>query len=196
MFIDTIPRDEAEGLVSEIYDGDETQWGYLPNFTQLFSHRPEAYRAWLHLITTVRRPMDRRRCELATVAAARTMRSTACTVAHAKMLRDRFFSTAEVAQIAVDHHQAGLDEVDVAIMDFAEKVAADPTDVTQSDVDHLRSLGLSDRDVLDVVLTVAARAFFTTVIDSLGMPPETELVEQVEPELLAVLVVGRPLPAT
>jgi uncharacterized peroxidase-related enzyme len=196
MFIDTIPKSEAEGLVREIYDDDEAAWGYLPNFTQLFSHRPEAYQAWLTLIKTIRGPMDRRRCELATVAAARTMKSTACMVAHSKMLRDRFFSTDEVVRIAVDHHEAGLDEVDVAIMDFAEKVASEPTDVTQADIDHLESLGLTERDVLDVVLSVAARAFFTTVIDSLGMSPEQELLEQVEADLLEVLVVGRPLPTT
>lgn len=196
MFIDTVPRSQAEGLVRKMYDGDEAVWGYLPNFTQLFSHRPEAYQAWLTLIKTIRGPMDRRRWELATVAAAKTMKSTACTVAHSKMLRDRFFSTEEVVQIAIDHHRAGLDEIDVAIMDFAGKVAADPADVTQADIDHLKSLGLTDRDVLDVVLSVAARAFFTTVIDSLGMSPERELVAQVEPELLEVLVVGRPLPTT
>lgn len=44
-----------------------------------------------------------------------------------------------------------------------------------------------------MVLAVAARAFFTTVIDGLDSPLETELIEDLEPELLEVLVVGRPV---
>jgi uncharacterized peroxidase-related enzyme len=140
--------------------------------------------------------MDLRRCELATVAAARTMKSTACTVAHSKMLRDRFYETEQVIQIATDHRHAGLADVDVAIMDFAEKVAETPSEISREDLEHLKSLGLSDRDILDVVLSVAARAFFTTVVDALGSPVEEEMVEDLEPELLEVLIVGRPLQPT
>lgn len=39
---------------------------------------------------------------------------------------------------------------------------------------------------------MAARAFFTTIIDALDSPVEKELVDDLEPELLEVLVVGRP----
>lgn len=196
MFIDTIPEEEADGLVREIYDEDEERWGYLPNFTQLFSHHAEAYRAWLELIRAIRGQMDFRRCELATVAAARALKSTACTVAHSKMLRDRFYETEQVIQIATDHRHAGLDDVDVAVMDFAARVAERPSEIRREEVESLKSLGLSDRDVLDVVLSVAARAFFTTIVDALDSPPEKELIEDLEPELLEVLVVGRPLQPT
>ncbi len=196
MFIDTVPKKDAAGLVREIYDEDEARWGYLPNFTQLFSLHPEAYRAWLELITAIRGQMDLRRCELATVAAARTMKSTACTVAHSKMLRDRFYETEQVIQIATNHRHAGLADVDVAIMDFAEKVAETPSEISREEVERLKSLGLSDRDILDIVLSVAARAFFTTVVDALGSPVEEQLVEDLEPELLEVLIVGRPLQPT
>jgi hypothetical protein len=39
-----------------------------------------------------------------------------------------------VRQIALDHRSAGLEPVDVAVMDLAGKVAADATSVTQADV--------------------------------------------------------------
>ncbi len=193
MFIETIPEEEAEGLVREIYEEDRARWGYLPNFTQLFSHHPEAYRAWLGLISAIRGQMDLRRCELATVAAARTLKSTACTVAHSKMLRDRFYETERVIRIATDHRHAGLDDVDVAIMDFAERVAECPSEISRDEVEDLKAHGLSDRDVLDVVLAVAARAFFSTIVDALDSPVEKKMIEDLEPELLEVLVVGRPI---
>ena len=39
------------------------------------------------------------------------------------------------------HHAAGLDTVEVALMDLADKVAADATSVTEADGERLRSLG-------------------------------------------------------
>ena len=71
--------------------------------------------------------------------------------------------TDQLLDVVADHRHAGLDEVDVAVMDLAEKVAGDATAVTQEDVDRLRSLGLSDRDVFDVVAAAAVRCFFSTV---------------------------------
>lgn len=192
MFIEAVQAESAEGLTAEIYEAETERWGFLPNFVRLFSHHPEAYQGWLSLIRTVYGGMDRRRCELATLAAARTLESTCCAVAHGMMLRDDFYPTAEVIQIARDHHSAPLDEVDVAIMDFAEKAAAQPAAVTEEDVQLLRSLGLSDREIFDIALAVAARAFFATLIESLGTRPEQPMVEALEPELLEALTVGRP----
>lgn len=192
MFIEAVNAESAEGLTAEIYEAETERWGFLPNFVQVFSHHPEAYEAWLSLIRTVYGSMDRRRCELATLAAARTLKSTCCAIAHGKMLRDNFYSAAEVVEIAQDHQSARLDELDQAIMDFAEKAAGQPAAVTEADVQSLRSLGLSDREIFDVALAVAARAFFATLIESLGTSPESPMVEALEPELLAALTVGRP----
>ena len=192
MFIDAITQEDADGLTAEIYDSETERWGFLPEFVTAFSHHPESYTAWLEVIRAVYGGMDRRRCELATLAAARALRSTCCTVAHGRMLRNDYFTSDEVVQIARDHRSAGLDEVDVAIMDFAHNTATDPAGITASDVEALKSLGLTDREVFDVVLAVAARAFFATVVESLGVAAEEPFVDDLEPALLEALAVGRP----
>ena len=192
MFTDPIDADSAQGLTAEIYLSEIEGRGFLPEFVQTFSHHPEAYEAWQALITVLYGGMDRRRCELATLAAARTLKSTCCTVAHGKTLRDRFFTVDEVVQIMEDQHRAGLDEVDVAVIDFAEKAARDSTSITQGDVDHLKFHGLTDREIFDVAFAVAARAFLTTLIESLGSSAEQPWVDDLAPELLEVLTVGRP----
>jgi len=193
MFIDPIPEAEATGAVAEIYADDRQRWGYLPNFTKVFSHHPDAYRGWLQLITAIRNDMDLRRCELATLAASRTLRSSPCTVTHGKILRDRFFDVETLSRIAVDHHHADLDALDVAVMDFADQATQQPTSVTREDVDVLKSLGLSDRDVLDVVLAVAARCFVVTVVEALGISPDPEVTDALEPELLEALLEWDPV---
>lgn len=192
MFIEPVSPEAASGELADVYRFEEERWGFLPGFTMAFSHHPEAYRAWLELIAIAYNSMDRRRCELATLAAARALKSTCCSVAHGKVLRDRFYDSDKVARIARDHHDADLEAADVAIMDFAEKAATDPSSVTQTDVDSLRSHGLSDREIFDVAYAVAARAFFATLIESLGTTAEQPMVEALEPDLLAMLTVGRP----
>lgn len=191
MFIDPISPESAQGDLADLYESETERWGFLPNFVTAFSHHPEAYRAWLNLAGTLYGGMDRRRCELATLAAARALKSTCCAVAHGRMLRDRWFTADQVERIARNHRLAGLDDVDVAIIDFAEKAASSPASTTQADIDHLKSLGLSDRDVFDISFAVAVRAFFATLIESLGTGAEEPFVADLEAGLVDALSVGR-----
>jgi hypothetical protein len=69
--------------------------------------------------------MDLRRYEPATLAAARRLRSSCCALAHGTVLIDRFLEADTVRALVEDHRTAGLDDVDVAVMDLAEKVAGD-----------------------------------------------------------------------
>ena len=62
-------------------------------------------------------------------------------------------------------------------MELAEKVAGDATEVTQADIDRLRGLGLSDVEIFDVVATAAARCFFSTALDGLGVLPDASFAD-------------------
>lgn len=187
-FVESIPEHE----VPEVCAADRGRFGYLPNFARVFAHRPAVYLGWKQLNGAIKEGMDERRYELATVAAARRLRSSYCSLAHGRVLADRFHTAAEVAAIARDHRAAGLDEVDVAVMDLAEKVAGDATSVTQADIDRLRELGLTDEDVVDVVLAAAVRCFFSKTLDALGVEPD-HAYRELEPTLRDALTVGRPI---
>jgi uncharacterized peroxidase-related enzyme len=189
-FIDPISEDEATGEVAEMYEDDRADQGYVANTTRAFSHRPQVLEAWAGLRAAVTGAMDSRRYELATLAAARRLRSSYCMLGHGEVLATRFYNAEKLREIAADHRAAGLDEVDVAVMDLADKVAGDATSVTQGDIDRLRDLGLTDAEVFDVVATAAARAFFTKVVDALGFQPD-EAYSKLEADLRDVLVVGR-----
>jgi uncharacterized peroxidase-related enzyme len=160
------------------------------NYERAFAERPDVYAAWVQLNTAVKAGMDLRRYELATLAAARRLRSSYCCLAHGSVLAERFGEP--VREIALDHRSAGLDEIDVAVMDLAERVADDATSITDGDLQRLRDLGLSDTDVIDVVLAAAARCFFSKTLDALGVQPDARY-RDIEPELRDALVVGRPI---
>lgn len=63
-------------------------------------------------------------------------------------------------------------------MDFADRIAVDPSAATETDFEALRARGLSEVDVLHVVLAVTIRRFFAGVLDPVGATPDTELEER------------------
>ena len=191
-FISTISDDEAEGPAAEMYARDRAQMGYVANYTRAFARRPAVFEAWRQLNKSIRGGMDLRRYELATLAAARRLRSSYCSLAHGKVLVDRFVDPKTLRRIVADPRSADLDPVDVAVMELADKVAGDATTVTQADIDRLRDLGLSDADVVDVVAAAAARCFWSPALDALGVLPDASFAE-FEPLLRDALIVGRPI---
>lgn len=193
MFIDAVPEESAAGALAEFYQEQQRAWGFLPNFAQAFSTRPEVAKAWSLLNKTVRDGMDRRRFEIATIGAARALRSTYCTAAHSKFLRDACGDESTMIAIAADPSGAGLDEQDRAVYLFAGRVARDASSIGQQDIDALRELGLTDTDIADVVFAAAARSFFTRVLDGLGARLDVQTAETFSPNILQAMVVGRPV---
>jgi uncharacterized peroxidase-related enzyme len=160
------------------------------NYERAFAPRPAVYEAWQQLNGAIKAQMDLRRYELATLAAAQRLRSSYCSLAHGTVLAERFGEP--VARIAADHRAAGLDKIDVAVMDLAEQVVDDATSVSATDLKRLRDLGLSDEEIMDVILAAAARCFFSKTLDALGVQPDPGY-RDLEPGLREVLVVGRPI---
>ncbi|HEX6999160.1 MAG TPA: peroxidase [Gammaproteobacteria bacterium] len=190
-FIDTIPARWAAGETFAMYDRQQRHYGYVPSYATVFSHRPEVMGRWAELLAAIKRPMGKRRFELATFAAAHELKSTLCTLAHGKALLE-FFSSADVIALARGETPPSITPAEAALMRFARAVARDASSITADDVARLKAHGFSDAEVFDVVATTAGRAFFTKVIESLGVASDAPLKE-VDPELRAALAVGRPI---
>jgi uncharacterized peroxidase-related enzyme len=114
-------------------------------------------------------------------------------LAHGAVLRKNFFNADQLAAIVKDFRKAGFPPEEVAIMSFVQKVTTQAHQVSESDIAELRGFGLSDEEILDVVLAGAARNFFSKTLDALGTKPD-EIYSELEPELLQVLTPGRPFP--
>jgi alkylhydroperoxidase family enzyme len=163
------------------------------NYERAFADWPDAFAAWGALNAAIKDGMDLRRYELATLAAARRLRSSYCALAHGTVLAERFGEP--VREIALDPRASGLDEVDVAVMELAERVVDDATAIEDADLRHLRDLGLRETEVMGVVLAAAARCFFSKTLDALGVLPDAKY-QELDPELREALVVGRPIAET
>ncbi len=75
-FIEQVPPEEASGKLLELYEQDLKNNGYIANYTEAMSLRPEVVAAWRQLIGAIRGNMRLRRFELVTLAAAGALRCT------------------------------------------------------------------------------------------------------------------------
>lgn len=190
-FITTTPAAAAEGEVREMYERQQIAWGYVPNYAKVFSTRPEVLARWGRLLAEIRRPMPQRRFELATFAAATALGNTACAIQHGRMLRE-FLSDETILGLREGRFDESIPELERAIFLLARKVALDATRVTAGDVEQLRRLGLGDDEIFDVVATAAGRAFFTKLLDGLGVETDSVFRTLDEP-FRKGLTVGRPI---
>jgi uncharacterized peroxidase-related enzyme len=191
LFINTTPPREAKGDVLEMYERQQSAWGFVPNYAKAFSHRPEVMARWGKLLAEIRRPMSPRRFELVTFAAAVEIRNTACSLAHGKALT-AFFSEEEICAMAQGEYSSSVTEAEQAMMQFARQVAKDASRVTSGDVDLLKKHGYTDAEVFDIAATAAGRAFFTKILDALGVEGDSSFMK-LDRSFREPLTVGRPI---
>jgi uncharacterized peroxidase-related enzyme len=191
-FIHGDSQDSATGLLAELFAADRKSWGYLPNLATTFGIRPQVYQAWRQLNGAIKASMDPQRYELATVAAAVALRSSYCALAHGRVLAQEFMSGQEVIDLVADPDPAALAPVDRAVISLARKIVQGAADVSVEDIVALRDCGLSDEEIFDVVLAVAARCFFSKTLDATGTTPDAAFA-QLPPPLREALTVGRPI---
>jgi uncharacterized peroxidase-related enzyme len=164
-----------------MYQRQQAGWGFVPNYAKVFCHRPEIMSSWADLQRGIRRHVDPRRFELVTLAAAHALRNSYCSLAHGEKLTE-YFSEEEVRAMVSDDAERveSLTAAEVAMMQYARKVAKDATKVTAGDVARLRSLGFSDAEIFDIAAVAAARAFFTKILEGLGAEPDSSFLEMGE----------------
>lgn len=191
-FIKTVPEEEAESFTQEQYHNALGTLGYVPNYVKVFSTRPEVYAAWNSLISTIRSKMRLRRYELVTFAAAQALECAYCMLAHGATLRKNFFNLEEMLALIADYRNAGLTPQEVALMSFSRKITLQAHLVNDKDYEELRSFGLVDEEILDVILAVTARSFFSKTLLAVDAFPD-KVYAELEPELLEKLSLGLPI---
>jgi uncharacterized peroxidase-related enzyme len=180
-------RPEAPAIEA-LFASEVADQGFVSTHTSVLSLNAEAYEAWEALSAAVHRSMGTRRYELVTLAAAGAIGSAHCRLAHGRKSLE-VFGREQLLRIARDYHSAGLDESEVAMMEFAERVSTDASSMTDDDSAHLRRLGLSDAQIVDVALAAAARNFYSRAIQALAI--ERDPVD-LDDELSEALLNGLP----
>ena len=114
-------------------------------------------------------------------------------LAHGALLRKNFFDAQQLQAVIKDFRHAGLTDEEVALMSFAQAVISEPREISQGSVGELCKFGLTDEEILDVIVAVTARSFFSKTLDTLNIQPDDTYMD-LEPELIQALTIGRPFP--
>lgn len=112
-------------------------------------------------------------------------------LAHGAVLRKNFFTAGQLEAIAKDFHHAGLEEKEVVMMEYAQKVVRDAPSTTQDDFDKLRKAGWTDEEILSITLAAAARSFVSKVFDALGAEADP-IYKKLDEETHHALIGKRP----
>ncbi|MCR2762256.1 carboxymuconolactone decarboxylase family protein [Microbacterium sp. zg.B48] len=187
MIVHPPPADSAVGTVAEMYEADLREDGFVSSVTQAMALNPEAHSAFEALIAAIVPSIGVRTYELVTLAAARGIPSPHCLLAHGrKALRADALDEDQLERVALDYESAGLEEADVAVMRFAEKISTDAASMTDDDSRVLREYGFTDRQIVDIALAAAARNYLSRALRALAVPVQE--IPGLSPRLVRALL--------
>lgn len=63
------------------------------------------------------------------------------------------------------------------MLEYVEMLTVRPQDVSKSNIEQLRTVGFSDRDILDICEVAAYYAYVNRIADGLGVSLETWITE-------------------
>ena len=95
-----------------------------------------------------------------------------CEVAHSQALESLGIEKNTVQRCLANLDDMAVSDLHRAIISFSVKASKDPTSITDADVDHLRSLGISDEELVEVAIVVALTKLLNTWADTVALPIE------------------------
>jgi len=174
--ITVIEEESAQGTVKSIYEQVKSQMGVVPNVMKVLSSWPELLEANVKLFDTVMladTKLPRETKEMIATLVSKLNQCQYCVSHHTNFMQQYGVSDSIAAKIAGDYRKAGLDEKTLKLLEYAEKVSRNAYKVIDRDLETLRTLGWSDREILEATAVVAQFNFINRIVDALGVELET-----------------------
>ena len=160
MWIDTISAADASGELKDLYERIGGARGGVAQIHQAQSLNPKVLATHFELYKALMfQPSPLSRADREAIAVA--------------------VSRANSCEYCAAHHGAALSQLDAqsslpaAVFEWAARLARTPEAVSEADITMLRAAGLSDRAILDAVLTVAYFSYANRLVMGLGLTLES-----------------------
>jgi len=164
---------EAEGKLKEIYDNLIETRGKLAEVHKIQSLNPETIVAHMDLYLKImfgRSPLKRYQREMLGVVVSKNNGCEYCITHHAEAVNFYWKDAGKLAKFIDDFSSVALNETDLVLCKYAEKLTLHPQDFTDdSEVVKLKSVGLNDRAILDATLVIGYFNFVNRIVQSLGV---------------------------
>ncbi|EHK55731.1 peroxidase-related enzyme [Allomesorhizobium alhagi] len=114
--------------------------------------------------------LSRAERELGAVGASIVNRCIYCAAVHASRYNQLTKDETVIAKIFADGEEAELDERQAAILNFATRLSRAPSEARPEDMRRLRDAGLSEEEVLDLILSASLFGWANRLMHTLGDP--------------------------
>ena len=151
--------------------------GFVPNVFLAMAHRPDELRAFFayhDVLMEKEGGLTKAEREMIVVATSAANGCLYCVMAHGAVLRIRAKNPLLADQVAVNHRKADITPRQMAMLDFALKVALESAAVTDGDYDTRRGQGFSDDDIWDIAAITAFFAMSNRLANALSIRPNDE----------------------
>jgi alkylhydroperoxidase family enzyme len=182
----------VDASVTAAYEDDLASDGYINNSTRVWCWRPDVLASFQTLRAGLRDSSDLSGREVAAMVAATAAArgDPYCSLAWGARLAE--LSDEATAARVLQGDPSGLSSREAALARWSRQVVLDSNAPTQADVDHLRDVGFSDREIFEATAFIAFRLAFSTINNALGAQPDQELIERVPPLVREAVTYGRP----
>lgn len=114
--------------------------------------------------------LSRAERELGAVGASIVNRCIYCAAVHASRYNQLTKDETVIAKIFADGEEAELDERQAAILNFAIRLSRAPSEARPEDMRRLRDAGLSEEEILDLILSASLFGWANRLMHTLGDP--------------------------
>jgi uncharacterized peroxidase-related enzyme len=152
--ITTTPPQQAEGKTAEVYRDIENKFGFIPNAIQLDSINPNHMaRHWEGIQESItHQSLSPKLFALIRLLVSEATDCDYCVGFNAGILMQMHgMSDEDIARVKQAPEQAPLDEKERALLLFVMKAIGDSNGITGQDIEALKQLGCSEREVFDAL---------------------------------------------
>lgn len=150
--INTIHPRQAEGLAANVYQEIESMFGFVPNGIRLDSVNPNHMaRHWEGIRETIaHETLSSKLFTLIRLLVSQATHCEYCIDMNTGMLMQMHsMSHEEIAQVKQSPDAAPLDEKERGLLRFVLKGIDDSNSITGKDIEELKQLGCSEREIFD-----------------------------------------------
>lgn len=170
------PSDWPDDIRERIVEVQEKS-GFVPNVFLVLARRPDEFRAFFAYhdalmekeggLTTGER-------EMIIVATSGFNQCTYCVVVHGAILRIREKNPHVADQVAINHRKADITPRQMAMLDFAIKVAGSSHEIADDDFENLKFHGFTEEDIWDIAGIAALFALSNRMANFAVIRPNDE----------------------
>jgi uncharacterized peroxidase-related enzyme len=166
------PQEAATGDLRRAYDKILETRGRVPEIRSVMAGEPLVVEGFAYFYPENNyacRSIDRRLAEMIATVAAVSNGSKFGATAHSRQLAQITGDKAFAAAILRDYRSAKLAAKEQALLDYVWKLSKAPGEMTEADIDALRSQGWSDPQIVATVHVTAFFAYMNRIAEAFGL---------------------------